>query len=241
MNLVRTAWLLCAAATMAGAAFAAPTAVAGLRPYEASYNFIYRGFNAGTSSFTLRQEHSGEWTYVSRNQPRGIFRLVPKASVTLTSHMSIGQDGVRPQEFTATEAGASSPQGSLHFDWVANRVTGEADGAKIDMALRAGVQDDLSVQIALVHALIAGQSPTGIAVFDPAGIRDYAYTRVGEETLHTPLGDVPTIIYLSQRAHSPRSTRFWCAPLYGFVPMKAEQKKGDEIQWTMTLRSLHRD
>ncbi len=58
------------------------------------------------------------------------------------------------------------------------------------MAVKPGVQDDLSVQVALMHALLAGQAPAGIAMFDRNGIRDYDYARVGEATLHTAVGDV---------------------------------------------------
>ena len=216
-------------------------AAAEMRPYEASYSFVWRGMNAGSSSFALRQESAEEWSYVSSNQPRGLFRLFSAASLTLRSRMHVGPDGVRPLRFSAAQADGSAPQADVQFDWVANRATGIVEGTKIDMALKAGVQDDLSVQIALIHALAAGQTPSGISVFDKKGIRDYGYARVGEETLHTPLGDVATLVYRSQRLYSPRSTRFWCAPAYGFVPVRAEQQRDGQVEWTMDLRALRRD
>ncbi|MGB8694137.1 MAG: DUF3108 domain-containing protein, partial [Steroidobacteraceae bacterium] len=97
------------------------------------------------------------------------------------------------------------------------------------------------VQVALINALANGTTPAGIAVFDKAGVRDYEYTQVGTETLHTPLGDIDTIIYRSQRSNSSRSTRFWCAPAYGYIPVRAQQHRHDEVEWTMELRSLRRD
>jgi hypothetical protein len=108
------------------------------------------------------------------------------------------------------------------------------------MELRPGVQDDLSAQIALIQLLNAGQTPTSFSVFDKSGIRDYSYTRVGAETLHTPLGDVATIIYRTQKANAPRSTRYWCAPAYGYIPMRVEQRRLDKVEWTMHIRSLQR-
>jgi hypothetical protein len=129
----------------------------------------------------------------------------------------------------------------VHFDWAANRATGTVEGQAIDMPLRPGVQDDLSAQIALIQALDAGQAPTGISVFDKNGIRDYSYTRLGEATLHTPLGEVATIIYRTQKANAPRSTRYWCAPAYGYIPMRVEQRRLDKEEWTMEVRSLKRD
>ena len=212
-----------------------------LRPYQASYAFLWRGMNAGTSSFTLQQQSTGEWLYVSRNQPRGLFKLIPSAAMTLTSRISVDANGVRPLLFTAHENDETALQAEVHFDWASNRATGAVEGERVDMALRTGVQDDLSVQIAFIHALANGQSVQDISVFDKQGIRDYAYTRVGEETVHTPVGDIATVVYRSQRAHSPRSTRFWCAPQYGFIPMRAEQRRDDKVEWTMNLRSIHRD
>ncbi|MBV8784741.1 MAG: DUF3108 domain-containing protein, partial [Gammaproteobacteria bacterium] len=57
----------------------------------------------------------------------------------------------------------------------------------------------------------------------------------------TPMGAVPTIIYRSERANSPRVTRFWCAPQRGFVPLRVEQKRGDDVQWTMQITALKRE
>ena len=212
-----------------------------LRPYQASYDFVARGMNAGTSSFTLRNDGANEWTFVSRNQPHGLFRLFASASLTLTSHMRVGPEGVQPLLFTAAQADGSGQEAQVHFDWEKNRATGVQEDTQIDMPLKPGVQDDLSVQIALIHALAAGQTPEGISVFDKKGIRDYGYARVGEETLHTPVGEVATVVYESHKAYSPRRTRFWCAPGYGYAPMRAEQKRDDQVEWTMELRSIHLD
>jgi hypothetical protein len=36
-------------------------------------------------------------------------------------------------------------------------------------------------------------------------------------------------------------TRFWCAPARGYIPMRVEQKRGDDIEWSMEIRSLSRE
>jgi hypothetical protein len=227
-----------AAATAPAAASPAVTAPAGLRPYDASYSFVAHGMNAGTSSFSLRRASGEEWTFVARNDPHGLFRLFSAASLTLTSRMKVGPQGVQPLLFTAAQPDGSDQQAEVHFDWAALRATGTVEDHRIDMALKPGVQDDQSVQIALIYALLGGHAPSGIALFDKDGIRDYEYTRVGEETLHTPMGEVPTVVYESHKAYSPRRTRFWCAPQYGYVPMRAEQKREADVQWTMEVRSV---
>ncbi len=216
-------------------------ATAELRPFETRYAFLWHDMNAGSASFALKRLSPQEWTYSSSTEPRGLFKLFSAATASLQSRMSIGPEGVRPLHFTARQGSSGSQTADLSFDWEKLRVSGRIEDANVDVALRAGVQDDLSVQVALIQALAAGKMPQGISLFDKSGIRDYEYTRVGEETLHTPLGDIATVIYRSHRANSSRSTRFWCAPSYGYIPLRAEQQHDQDIEWVMELRSLRRD
>ncbi|MBS0387091.1 MAG: DUF3108 domain-containing protein [Proteobacteria bacterium] len=217
---------------------AATTPTPTLRDYDASYSVLAYGMNAGTSNMSLRHAGGDEWIFTARNNPHGLFRLSSTASLTLTSRMKVGAQGVQPLLFTAAQPDGSDQRAEVHFDWSAQRATGTVDGHSVDMALKPGVQDDQSVQVALMVALLGGHTPAGIALFDKDGIRDYDYARVGEETLHTPMGSVDTVVYESHKAYSPRRTRFWCAPQYGYVPMRAEQKRDGDVQWTMEIRSL---
>ena len=212
-----------------------------MRPFQTSYEVLWKGFTGGIASFDLRQDPAGTWTYTNTNRPHGLFRLVSKASLTLTSRMSVDPDGVRPLLFTAKDPDDGESQAELNFDWTAGRVTGFVEKARIDMALKSGVQDDLSIQVALINSLENGHVPSGISLFDKDGVRDYDYAQVGTETLHTPAGDFPTVIYRSHKQNSPRSTRFWCAPSLGYIPVQAEQQYKGKVEWTMKLKSVHRD
>ena len=89
-------------------------------------------------------------------------------------------------------------------------------------------------------ALLAGKTPDKFQLIDKNSVREYQFTREGEATLKTPLGEVPTVIYRAQKKYSPRTTRFWCAPDKGFIPMKVEQTKGEDVQWTLQIESLKR-
>jgi hypothetical protein len=52
---------------------------------------------------------------------------------------------------------------------------------------------------------------------------------------------VDTIVFASQKAGSSRLTRFWCAPSLGYIPVRVEQTKGNDVQWTMQAQSIKRD
>jgi hypothetical protein len=210
-------------------------------PFVTNYTVQWRGMQAGTSTFTFRQQNGELWSYESRSSPRGLFKAFLPANLTQHSDMRIGDAGVQPLRYRADDGTAATKRDiDLQFDWQKLRVTGTSEDRPIDEPLEAGVQDDLSVQIALIHELAAGRTPAGFKTFNNRGLREYQYLRVGEETLQTPLGAVATIIYSSQRAGSNRVTRYWCAPSLGFLPLKAQQKRGERVEWTMDIRSLTR-
>ena len=216
-----------------------------LQSFEATYAASGHGLD-GTSIVRLTQTGPQEWTYSSTNEPHGILRLFLPDKIISESRMRIDGNDVQPLSYRADDAAGRSSRGiDIHFDWDKNRVTGTAEGQAIDMALSPGVQDDLSVQIALIAQLVNGVTPTGFLLFDKSGIRNYRYSRDSAEVLDTPMGKIPTIIYRSQKDGSPRVTHFWCAPSLGYVPVRAEQRKmrdnGESSQeWLLSALAIKR-
>jgi hypothetical protein len=220
-----------------------------LKPFEASYAWIWHGMNVAVSTLKLEQQArapgaggaEGTWIYSSRSDPRGIGRMFserPKQQSTLL----VTDAGVRPLHYKADDGTSSTKRDSdVQFDWEHNRVTGIYEDTKVDMPLQPGTQDDLSVQVALVVELLAGRMPDKFLLIDQNSVREYRYTREGEESLSTAVGKLDTVVYRSQKIGSPRVTRFWCDPHQGFIPVRVEQKKGDEIQWTLQVQSIKRD
>jgi hypothetical protein len=235
--------LLPCALAVAAATISAVTSAARadeLRPYKATYAGIWSGMTVAISHLEL--EHTGDtWTTSSSSSPRGIGRLAagvfPPRQVSV---VRVTASGVEPQSFRS-EGGERSKSIDLTYDWQGARVTGLYEGAKVDQPLRPGVQDDGSVQLALIVELLAGRTPSSFRMIDKNGTREYQFAREGDATLQTPLGAVATLVYRAQKAGSPRITRFWCAPARGYVPMKVEQTRGDEVQWTMEIESLKRE
>src|SRR5437588_11808024 len=89
--------------------------------------------------------------------------------------------------------------------------------------------------------LLRGHTPEHFSLLNKDAVREYRYVREGEATVQTPFGKVATIIYRSERENSPRVTRFWCAPWRGYVPLRVQQKRGDDVEWTMEIQSLTRE
>jgi hypothetical protein len=210
-----------------------------LKPYQATYAGIWHGMTVAISR--LKLEHTGDsWTFTSHSDPRGLGRLAagvfPPLQVSVV-HVSGGT--VQPQSFKSS-GGSAAKNTELHYDWQARRVTGTYEGTRVDLPLTPQVQDDGSVQLSLMVRLLAGQLPATLQMIDTTGVRDYRFARDGEAKLSTPLGEIATVIYSAQKANSPRVTRFWCAPDRGYVPVKVEQTRGQDVQWTLLIQSLTR-
>jgi hypothetical protein len=210
-----------------------------LKPYQASYAGIWHGMTVAISQ--LKLEHTGDsWTFTSRSEPRGLGRLASGVFPPLqVSVVRVSGSSVQPQSFKSS-GGSASKNTDLKYDWQAHRITGTYEGTQVDLPLTPHVQDDGSVQLSLMVELLAGHTPETVQLIDKNSVRDYQFARDGDAKLSTPFGEVATVVYRSQKAHSPRVTRFWCAPDRGYVPMKVEQTIGQDVQWTLQIQSLTR-
>lgn len=228
-----------------------------LKPFEASYTWAWHGMTVAVS--TLRLERGGGdmtaaalapnagpdaagaiWTYRSTSEPRGIGRMFSQRP-RQESVLLIAEDGVRPLRYRAEDGtSATKNDADVEFDWTHGRIRGVYEDAKVDLPATPGAQDDLSVQIAMIVELAQGRTSGKFTLLNKNSVRGYTYTLEGEEKQSTPLGAIDTLRFRSQRAYSPRVTRFWCAPSLGYIPMKVEQTRDHDVQWTMRVLSVKR-
>jgi hypothetical protein len=227
--------VLCA---LYGPTWAALASAEELEPFEASYAWSWHGATVAVSTLRLERGDGDTWVYSSSSGPRGLGYLYPMRP-KLRSTLRITDQGVQPLSFKAEGAG-DSHNADVSFDWSAGRATGVYEGTEVDLSLKPGIQDDLSVQIAMMVELLHGRTPDHLWMIDRNSAREYRYRREGAQTIDTALGRIDTIVYSSHHEGSPRVTRFWCAPSAGYLPMRVEQKRIDSVEWSMEIRSLRR-
>jgi len=212
-----------------------------LKPFEATYTWIWHGMTVAVSSLHLEHQEGNKWVYRSKSNPRGLGRMFSERPVQ-ESVLEVTDAGVHPLTYKADDGtSATKRDANVTFDWEHKQVTGVYEDAKVDMPLPMGIQDDLSVQIALMVELLRGHTPDKFSLLSGNSVREYRYSRDGEETLTTPVGTIQTIIYRSEKQYSPRVTRFWCAPSLGYIPLRVEQKRKDDVEWTMQVQSVKRE
>jgi Protein of unknown function (DUF3108) len=233
--------LLCLSCAVAALSFGASARADVLTPFQATYTWLWHGAAVAASTLTLEQRQGETWVYSSHSEPRGIGVLYPMRP-KLESVMRVTDQGVQPLSYHANDGTSANERGAdVTFDWATGRASGVYETVKLDLPIKSGVQDDLSIQIALLVALRQGRAPTNLSLIDKNTIREYSYVLVGNETISTKLGRIDTVVYASHHEGSPRTTRFWCAPSKGFIPMRVEQKRIDSVEWTMEIESLKGD
>jgi hypothetical protein len=209
-----------------------------LRPFMASFNVTWKGMSAGTSELELTHSGNSKWLYVSRSHASGLFRLVLPAELSSQSVFTIRDGLVIPEHFSGDDGTDSTQRDQdLRFDWNAGRVSGTAETRKVDIPVQPGVQDGMSIQIAMINDLVSGRTPTRVQMVDKDKVKEYLYTNEGNETLQTALGVQRTVVFRSARPNSEYGTWFWCAPDLGYLPVKVERRKGHKVQWSMAVRS----
>lgn len=211
------------------------------QPFKITLDVEWRGMGAGTSTLELTRQSPTEYTYRSSNTARGLFKLAIPDTITQVSHLSVVDGKVRPSSYIGDDGSSSTEKDvSLKFDWAAMRVTGTAEDKPVDAALTPGVQDSLSVQVALMCALAAGESPKTFQLIDKDEVKEYQYTHERNETLDTPVGKLDTVVYTSQRKGAKRLTRLWIAPSLGYLPVRAEQVNKGKRELQLQLNSVER-
>jgi hypothetical protein len=227
-------------AIMAGSTAGAQTpsaADAGIAPFSARYQADWKSINVGTSDLELKQDtEPGHYVYTWSITAHGIFRLY-RDEVTQQSWLSINADHVRPEKYRA-EDGSSSV--NLDFDWDGGHVRGTSENKPVDLTLKEGTQDLLSIQVEVMLGLKKGNLPKTFQIIDKDKLKEFIYTQEGTANIRTALGQLDTVIVESRQAGNNRILRMWFAPSLGFAPVQAERTRDGKLEFAMRIKTLKR-
>jgi hypothetical protein len=225
-----------AGASMAGAQ--APAAADGApAPFSAHYLADWKSVNIGTSDLELKRDaEPGHYVYTWTITARGIFRLY-RDQVTQKSWLSIVADHVRPEKYSAEDG---SSRVDLDFDWSSRTARGTSEKKPVNLSLKDGTQDVMSIQVEVMLDLQKGNLPKTFQIIDKDEVKEFTYTQEGTASIRTDLGQLDTIVVASQRAGNNRILRMWFAPSLGFVPVQAERTRDGKLELAMRIKTLKR-
>lgn len=216
-----------------------PAPLRDIQPFSAHYVAEWKNITVGTSDLQLTPDtRPGRWHYKWTISARGIFRLVYADDVVQQSWFSVIDDHARPEKYRA-EQGSSTL--SFDFDWDGGHARGTTEGKPLDLSLKPGTQDLMSIQIEVMLDLKSGNMPPVFPIIDKDQIKDFLYTREGTAKLNTAIGSLDTVIVASRRrGNEDRVLRMWFAPSLGFVPVQAERTRDGKLEFAIRIKSLKR-
>ena len=208
-----------------------------IAPFSARYQADWKGINVGTSDLELKPDvEPGHYVYTWTITAHGIFRLY-RAEVTQKSWLAIDDNHARPEKYRA-EDGSSTV--SLDFDWNDRRARGTSEKNPVDLELKDGTQDLMSIQVEVMLDLKNGNLPKMFEIIDKDELKEFIYSQEGTARIRTDLGELDTVIVASQRSGNNRILRMWFAPSLGFVPVQAERTRDGKLEFAMRIKSLKR-
>jgi hypothetical protein len=211
---------------------------AGIAPFSAHYQADWKSMSVGTSDLELKSDSQpGHYVYTWTITAHGIFRMVYRDDLIQKSWFSIDAGHARPSRYRA-EDGSSSVD--LDFDWAGGHVRGTSETKPVDLDLKEGTQDVMSIQVEVMLDLQKGDLPKTFQIIDKDEVKEFAYTQEGTASIRTALGQLDTIIVSSQRTGNDRILRMWFAPSLGFVPVQAERTRGGKLEFAMRIKTLKR-
>ena len=233
-----TRWWLMAAA-LAVAADEAARADGSVATYTAKYLVEYKGKEAGVSDWSVRDLGDNRYEYQARITPKGMLKLIRPKPTIERSQFRVEGAAFRPLEYWF-EDGSRSGEDNWHlvFDWERHVATVTTAEARREMAVPDVVLDIGTLKAAVMRDLAAKGAPGPYEIADEDSVGTYEYTDSGPATLDTGVGSLETQLFVQHRAGSSRSTWLWVAPKLGFLPVRIEQRRNDEVQTSFLLQSV---
>jgi Protein of unknown function (DUF3108) len=231
------------AASLFAASFFAPITPAigaqddgGIAPFIAHFQADWKGISVGTSDIQFAQDSEpGRYVYTWTVTARGIFRMAYSDDLVQKSWMSVSDGQVRPEKYRAREG---SKTVELDFDWQNKRATGVSETKPVDIELKDGTQDVMSIQVQVMLDLKrGGDLPETFQIIDKDRVKEFNYTKERTEKLRTAIGEFDTVIVTSRQAGNNRILRMWFAPTLGYMPVQAERTRDGKVEIAMRIKS----
>jgi len=198
-----------------------PTAYASdLRPYEAVYKTKLKGFNVNVKRRLQVQDSTITVSYDAKQ----LMLSVHESSILSDQ----GDCVLRPTKYVHKRRGLSHEHDKdLIFNWTDNTVLDLLKPERTPLPLENPSYDKLSYQTQMRLDLICNPDLHHVEYAVTNGIRNrkYAFHRLGEEILNTPLGNLRTIKFEREGGDDERQVFVWLAPDWEYLLVRLDQIK----------------
>ncbi len=169
----------------------------------------------------------------SKAQATGIYKIVKPGSIVRNSEGSITKNGLRPTRFSDKRS-EKEPSVAV-FDWEKHVITLQHKGQVEQKRLPEGTLDRLSLSYNFMFAPLPKQYVEK-QLTDGRSLQLTHYT-VSKEILHTPIGEIDTIVLTRQENKNSKVKRkLWLATNNHMLPVRivSVEENGREIDKIVT-------
>ena len=196
--------------------------------FKAIYKLYTSGLEIGETERVISKSSDNEYNYRSESRTTGMVALFYKDHIIENSRWKFIDNKFIPIDYSYVRyRGEKDREVSIRFDWENQLLMNQVNEKKYELPLTEGMLDQLSYQYALMHDLYNGHVPEKYSVADGRKIKIYFFEKVGEENVATPLGDIETVKLFRTRKNDTGKLVLWCAPKYGYLPVKIEKTQDD--------------
>lgn len=216
---------------------AGSTCAAAPQDVTATYDIQLNGMNVAVLSERY-EARDGAYRLTSSSNALGIFALVPKLNVRLTSTGAVNDNGLRPQRFEGRRATGEAPEVSADFDWAAGRLTQTHNGRTEALPLPRGAQDRLSVMYEFMFVGPRQPRRLEVAVSNGRSLDHYIYVVTPDVEQDTPLGRLKTVHLVRERESGGAQNEIWLSPEHGYLPVRMLIIERDGTRYEQIIAKL---
>lgn len=207
------------------------TAIADPTPFRAVYRADYKGIPVSATGIReLQRTENNEFLFTS--SAKSFFASVSEQSLFRWDGRAI------PLEYQYIRKGIGKNRNeTVAFNWQDN-TAGYLDRTH---AIVPGTLDKLLYQIQMREDLLSASGgdtwpDMHYQIADRRRVRNFDFKVVGEETIHTNIGEFNTIKAIRGREDQERKTTLWLTPDFGYLLVRLQQIEGDNDGFELLLK-----
>lgn len=184
-------------------------------------------------------ESSGErYRIVSESAAVGVFALLQRRPVVVSSTGRVTADGLQPDRFDGARGAQDARRVNAEFDWGNASLSLAYDGKSERVELPPGTQDRLSIMYQFMFFDYGGRRELAFAMTNGRKLDRYRYTVTHDVEIDTPLGRMSTLHLVKQRDPGDSETEIWLAPQYRYLPVRMVIVESDGVRYEQLMTSI---
>ena len=205
------------------------SAAASVPSFSATYTVRY-GVLKGEMKLRLSNLDSG-YLYETSLRPLGVVSWIRNGEIREVTELAESAGAVRPVNYSATDTIARPTRKTRYeFDQPPGNVTGEYKLQEIEIPMRPGGHNRISVHVAVMLALQSGSEISGFSVFDRARWKDYQFEIIHDQPVETPFGDFDTVEIRYADTEKEKSWSLYCTSSLNYVPVMIVYREDGKVK-----------